>query len=59
MKRQIFLTTERSEVVPFFRAVRAEGRVAKRPPPLVGERSEAPQSEGAAPSPVRGAALYP
>ena len=31
------LTTERSEVVPFFRAVRAEERgVAKRPPPLGG-----------------------
>ena len=35
-----FLTTERSEVVPFFRAVRARERergVAKRPPPCGGE----------------------
>ena len=33
-----FLTTEQSEVVPFFRAVRGRERgVAKRPPPCGGE----------------------
>ena len=35
MTNKIFLTTERSEVVPFFRAVRGRERgVAKRPPPV-------------------------
>ena len=48
------LTTERSEVVPFFRAVRAEKRVAKPPtpgaqPPLQGREATLEMLEGSPP----------